>query len=141
MSRNEDRPMFNMDIPAQRRFATEYVKNQRGIITIEVTHPRKGKTNSQLAYLFGVVYPDVAPMLAEAFGEKRDVIRTHQWLKDKFLRRLVVNRETGVELGYYTPSVAELDVAECSDYIEQIIAFAADNGVEVRPAAQFEVAA
>jgi hypothetical protein len=139
MSRHEDRPMFNMEIPAQKRFATEYIKNQRGTITIEVTHPRSRKTNAQMAYLYGVVYPRVSPMLAEFSGEAHDVHRTHLFLKDKFLRRLIVNRDTGVELGFFTPSLADLDVAECSEYIEKIILFAAENGTEIPPAAQYEI--
>ncbi len=139
MSR-KDRPMFNMDKDEHRKFVRKYIDGLKGLIYLEVTRPRTGKTSNQLAFIFGCVYPRLAAFLSDVTGESYCSIRAHEFLKQKFLRLPVVNRETGEEFGYYTQSLADLDVEECSRYIEQLLAFAAENGVNVPPAAHYQEA-
>ncbi len=140
MSRN-DLPLFDMDKPEQKKFAVNYVKNQRGIIQLTVIHPRAGKSLSQLAYIWGVVYPDLAPGLEEAWGEHFDADRVHAVMKREYLSRAIVNKETGEPIAWEIVGLRDLDVEECSRYIENLISFGLTIGVVVRPAAQFDEAA
>jgi hypothetical protein len=137
----EDLPLFNMDNPEHKKFAVNYVKNQRGIIQLTVTHPRKGKTLSQLAYIWGSVYRDLAPGLSQAWGEHFDADRVHRVMKREFLSRAIVNKETGEPITWEIVGLRDLDVEECSRYIENLIGFGLTVGVTVRPAAQFETEA
>ena len=134
----QDLPLLNMDIPAHKRFAVEYVKNQHGVIQLQVIHPRKGKTLSQLGYIWGVVYPDLAPAMSEAWGEYFDADRVHAVMQREHLSRAIVNRETGEPVAWEILGLRDLDVEDCSRYIENLIAFGLSIGVTVRPAAQFE---
>jgi hypothetical protein len=139
MSRN-DLPLFNMDLPEHRKLVVDYVKGLRGIIRLEVTRPRKSKTLSQLAYIWGVVYPTLAAALADAWGEAFDSDRAHNVLKGMFLSRPVVNRHTGDEVASEPRSLADLTVDECSAYIEALINFGASLGCSIPPPAHFETA-
>lgn len=137
MSR-EDLPYFDMEKPEQKKFAVNYVKGQRGIIQLSIIHPRKSKTLSQLGYIWGVVYPDLAPGLAEAWGEHFDANRVHAVMKREYLSKAIVNKETGEPIAWEILSLRDLDVEECSRYIEHLIGFGLTIGVNVRPAAQFD---
>jgi hypothetical protein len=138
MSRDEW-PLYNFNEPAHLRTVRAVLDGLKGkgVHRVIFQKVRDQKTGQQIAYIFGVVYVDITPMLEEATGEKYDTIRTHGFLKNRFLKRPVVNVHTGEELGEETPSLADISKEECSRYIEQCILFAAENGWEVRPAAQF----
>lgn len=139
MSRKEDLPLFNTAIKEQKRFLIEHIKMlPDAVYRVEITKVRDQRSLSQLAYIWGVIYPRIAPMLTETQGVDFDQWRTHLFLKDMFLRRAIVNQYTSEMTGAETPSLSDISKEDCSAYIENIIAFAADNRVIIPPASQYE---
>lgn len=121
----KERAIFDFSNAGVKRMAKKLIDAQVGLCWWELTKAKDAKTLSQLAYVFGVCYPRIAAGMEEAWGESRSVMQTHEFCKDRFLKEPVVNRNTGQEMGHTEPSLADLDVQQMSEYIENLILFAA----------------
>ena len=95
-------------------------------------HPSKpSKTMRQLGYYFSTHVEVFRRWLTEQWGENVTVQQAHLALKEKCLRKSIVNEKTG-ETIEYTGSVADLDVPEMSDYMEDCANFIAEfTGIPV----------
>ena len=121
-----DTQILNLDNPKTRAMLCGWVQSIRGIHRVSIRKAHRGRTLSQNAYLWGVVYPAVRAGLNEAWGEDMNVDEVHEWMKARFLARPVVNRQTGECMGERPGSSAGLDVSEFCRYVDQVINFAAE---------------
>lgn len=131
----KDAIIIDLSNPKQRAMLLGYIKGLKGIHRVKITRCRNQRSMAQNAYLWAVVYPAVANGLEEAWGERLSVEEVHEWCKGRFNSRLIVDRNTGDVKGRRPVSTTALDTAQCTEYIEKIIRFAAEDlGVEVPPA-------
>lgn len=138
MSKKTNLPEFNLSLAEHSRMLVSYVKALRGVHRVEITKVRAPHSDPQRRYYRGVVVPCVALGLLEAWGEEMDLEETHIWLRKKFLTVPLVDRTTGEVVDDRVRSTTELDTAEFSSYLDEIIRFAADKlSTEVPPAAQY----
>lgn len=123
----KDRAILDLSDPKQRKMLINHINSLDGKHWVEITRCRRQRSLNQNAYLWGVVYPAVAAGLEEAWGESLAVEEVHDWLKNRFNSRLIVNRNTGEVLGRRPASTADLDTGEFGEYLDKVIRFAAEQ--------------
>lgn len=128
--------LLNLSDETVRRKIIYAVAKARGIHRLELTRCREQRTLSQNAYYWGVVLPAVAEGIMEAWGEQLDPEEIHDFLKQRFLTKPVVNRNTGEVTGETTHSTTALDTSAFAGYLDKIIRFAAEFLSTEIPAAQ-----
>lgn len=134
----DDIPLLDFSLKKHRDLLIDKINSLRGIHRVELKRVRQQRSLSQNAYLFGVVYPAVCPALTECEGEDVDSLTAHEFFKERFLRKAIVNKNTGEVLGGYSRSSVDLDVAEFSTFLQKVIEFAYDKlGVVVPPATDY----
>lgn len=89
------------------------------IQTVTIANFRKGRTNRQNAYYFGVVLKAISDYTGYSVNE------LHELFKSNLLPSKVIT--IGDKNVSITPSTTELSVVDFNDYIEQIAQFAADT--------------
>lgn len=94
-----------------------------GEYTITITPNRKTRSNQQNAYLWGIVYPAVLFGLQDAGWEIIDEEQVHEYCKQAFAAREVINKDTGEVLSLPN-STARMQTAEFNVYVDKIKAFA-----------------
>ena len=94
-----------------------------GDYVITITHDRKTRSNQQNAYLWGIVYPAVLFGLQDAGWEIIDEEQVHEYCKQAFAAREVINKDTGEVLSLPN-STARMQTAEFNVYVDKIKAFA-----------------
>ncbi len=103
----------------QKQRFVEYVQSLGdGIIEITACRRRRTRTLEQNAYLWGVVYPTISDWNGHTSEENHDI------LKSMFLKR---------RIGKYVVvgSTAKLTTVEFGEYIDKIIQWAGQEGVEI----------
>jgi hypothetical protein len=96
-------------------------------VTLTVEKRKTPKTLDQLGFYYSVVLPD----FGEACGED-DMRRLHIDLKDAFLAKHSHASHVTGEVISYTPSLADVSIAEMSEYLDKILRYAAGNGWTIR---------
>lgn len=94
-----------------------------GDYVITITPNRKTRSNQQNAYLWGIVYPSVLFGLQDAGWEIIDEEQVHEYCKQAFAAREVINKDTGEVLSLPN-STARMQTAEFNVYVDKIKAFA-----------------
>ena len=94
-----------------------------GDYVITITPNRKTRSNQQNAYLWGIVYPSVLFGLQDAGWEIIDEEQVHEYCKQAFAAREVINKDTGEVLSLPS-STARMQTAEFNVYVDKIKAFA-----------------
>lgn len=94
-----------------------------GDYVITITPNRKTRSNQQNAYLWGIVYPAVLFGLQDAGWEITDEEQVHEYCKQAFAAREVINKDTGEVLSLPN-STARMQTAEFNVYVDKIKAFA-----------------
>lgn len=123
---SRDEQILDLSNPTQKKLLIEFIKSRDGLHWIDIRRCRDQRSLNQNAYLWGVVYPRVARSMSELWGERIDNYDVHEFLKDKFLKRPMIDRRSGEVVGYTVPSSASLDTAEFGEYLDQIIKFAGE---------------
>jgi len=135
----DDLPILNLSNPLHKRLLVNHVKGLEGVHRVNISKVRAQRTLSQNAYLHGVVFTLAAKGFCEAWGGDWNMDRAKTVLKDEFLRFPVVNQNTGEVHAWETRSTADLNIEECSRFIEQCIEYCQDKlGVPVPPANEYE---
>lgn len=117
-------PFTKDDSPADYHLIIAYLQQlPRGEYSVTIVRKRKTRTNPQNAYLWGIVYAGVLFGLRDAGWEITDTEQVHEWCKQKFAAREVINRDTGEVLSLPRSTVA-MNTAEFQTYVDQIRAFA-----------------
>ena len=94
-----------------------------GDYVITITPNRKTRSNQQNAYLWGIVYPSVLFGLQDAGWEITNEEQVHEYCKQAFAAREVINKDTGEVLSLPN-STARMQTAEFNVYVDKIKAFA-----------------
>lgn len=94
-----------------------------GDYVITITPNRKTRSTQQNAYLWGIVYPAVLFGLQDAGWEIIDEEQVHEYCKQAFAAREVINKDTG-EVISLPNSTARMQTAEFNVYVDKIKAFA-----------------
>lgn len=102
----------------------ENLEDGRYQVTIK---PRKRRSNKQNAYYHAVV----CDMCADGFREigYREVIdaeMAHKVLAGRFLKRRLINEDTGEIISEWIQSTTKLSTTEMEDYLDQCRQFAAE---------------
>lgn len=112
------------------------IESSRGLHRVQLRPAKRGRTLTQNAYLWGVVYPAVLEGLEDRWGESMTIDDVHAWMKARFLSEPVVNRLTGEVVGERPGSSGRLSVDQFCQYLDKVIRWARDElGVIVPPAA------
>ena len=112
------------DTPPKIDFLLEQLRNlPDGEHLITIAPYRKTRSNQQNAYLWGVVYPAVLFGLQDAGWEIIDEEQVHEYCKQAFAAREVINKDTGEVLSLPS-STARMQTAEFNVYVDKIKAFA-----------------
>lgn len=125
--------IIDMDDAKQRATLINSLRTLRGEHRVEIKRYRVVRSKQQNDYLWSVVYPAFVQFRNEQ-GEDFESDDAHRMFGLKFLRKPIIDKETGEILGQTIRSTTTLDVAEFSEYVEKIIAWLADYGIEVPPA-------
>jgi hypothetical protein len=91
----------------------------------EVRAVKEAKTAKQIRYYYGLVIPAICNGLKDAGYNGITEIDVHQFLKDRFYYKEVLNENTG-ELLKFSRTLAESDINEMSEFIDNCIRFAED---------------
>ena len=94
-----------------------------GDYVITITPNRKTRSTQQNAYLWGIVYPAVLFGLQDAGWEITNEEQVHEYCKQSFAAREVINKDTGEVLSLPN-STARMQTAEFNVYVDKIKAFA-----------------
>ena len=94
-----------------------------GDYVITITPNRKTRSTQQNAYLWGIVYPSVLFGLQDAGWEITNEEQVHEYCKQAFAAREVINKDTG-EVISLPNSTARMQTAEFNVYVDKIKAFA-----------------
>lgn len=112
------------DTPPKIDFLLEQLRSlPDGEHLITIAPYRKTRSTQQNAYLWGVVYPAVLFGLQDAGWEIIDEEQVHEYCKQAFAAREVINKDTGEVLSLPS-STARMQTAEFNVYVDKIKAFA-----------------
>ena len=109
--------------PSLDLFFDRFYQLPNGDYIFTVTPNRKTRSNQQNAYLWGVVYPAVLFGLQDAGWEITHEEQVHEYCKQAFAAREVINKDTGEVLSLPS-STARMQTAEFNVYVDKIKAFA-----------------
>lgn len=109
--------------PSLDLFFERFNQLPNGDYIFTVTPNRKTRSNQQNAYLWGVVYPAVLLGLKDAGWEITHEEQVHEYCKQAFAAREVINKDTGEVLSLPS-STARMQTAEFNVYVDKIKAFA-----------------
>ena len=109
--------------PSLDLFFERFFQLPNGDYIFTVTPNRKTRSNQQNAYLWGVVYPAVLLGLKDAGWEITHEEQVHEYCKQAFAAREVINKDTGEVLSLPS-STARMQTAEFNAYVDKIKAFA-----------------
>lgn len=123
----KERAVFDLDNAGVRETLCKMIKSLRGSHWLEITKCREQRTLAQNAFYWGVVLPRVADGITEAWGEDMSSDAAHEFLKDRFLKKPIVNRNTGELMGQTEPSTASLNTEQFGKYLDDIIKFSAEQ--------------
>lgn len=105
------------------RQAFEGLKDGRFLVTVE---SNKSRSNPQNRFYWGICLPLVKEGLIDVgYREIRTNEEVHDMMKYMFLKKQIVNEETG-EVIESTGSTAQLSTIEFMEYIDRIAQFAAE---------------
>lgn len=115
-----------------RRIRKEVAQFAGKEIELTIRRKRKRRSDPQNRYYFGVVVEMVRLGLEGTTGETFNADEAHEFLKSRFLEVLIIDKETGEEIGRMPGSTKKLTVQEFGEYIEKCCRFAAEYlGVNV----------
>lgn len=109
--------------PSLDLFFERFYQLPNGDYILTVTPNRKTRSNQQNAYLWGIVYPAVLFGLQDAGWEITNEEQVHEYCKQAFAAREVINKDTG-EVISLPSSTARMQTAEFNVYVDKIKAFA-----------------
>jgi len=127
-------PVFNLSIPEHKKMLINHVKALEGVHRVEVTKVRGQRSNQANAYYWAVVVPCIQRAILDAWGEQVD---GHEFGKYQFLRKPVVNHETGEVVGYVARGTSTLNTEEFAAYIDDCVHLCSMLGVEIPPPSHY----
>lgn len=102
------------------------LKRLSGLNRITIRPYRENRTTQQNRYYWSCMIPAAVKGLEDAWGESLSPEACHEFLKNRFLSRPIVNRATGEVVGQTVESSAFLDTQQFSQYLDQVRLFLAE---------------
>lgn len=117
-----------IEFTSQRSWVNNRIKLlEDGDYTMEIKKYKKPRSLQQNSYLHGVLIPCFREALnGVGYDEVKDDVQTKEILKQMFLKRSVVNKETSKVLEY-VQNTSELTTEEMGIFYEEVWKFAAEN--------------
>jgi hypothetical protein len=128
--------IVNLDDPREKLNAVNNLRSRKGVVKMTIKAHRKGRSSNANRYYWGVVLNEFVEF-RQGQGEDFTADMAHEFFKLKFLRKPVVNLDTGEVLGQTTRSTADLDTAEFAEYIDKVCAWLAGYDIAVPEANQY----
>lgn len=125
----EDR-IVNFDEPAQRIAIVREIQALRGMQRITVVKARPRRSDRQNRYYWPVFIGSMYDF-CKAQGSNETHDQLHEMFKVKFLRKPVINQQTGELIGQAIRSTTELTTTEFNEYLDKIAMFLAEMGIVV----------
>lgn len=123
----DDTALLDLADPGTNRMIRNYIATLKGLYWFELRKCREQRTSPQNRYFHGPVLFEASKRLSETQGKIWDTERTKSFFKDRFLRRSVVDKNTGEVMGYYTARTRDLNVEEFAEFLDQVILFCAEQ--------------
>lgn len=123
---SKDIAILDLSNAATMKMTLGYIKSRHGLHRFLCERLKDQRTLSQNAYYWAVVLKHVSEGMTEAWGETVTVDEAHEFCKNRFLSKPIVDRNTGEIHGHAARSTTSLDIAECVEYIDKVIQFAAE---------------
>ena len=118
--------IVNLSEPREKSNLLQHIRSLDGLHRIAIKKHRKGRSPQQNRYYHGVVVAMITDHLrAQGYNEFTEDL-VHEYLKDQFLQRTVVNEQTG-EYIKVSGSTASLDTVRFNEYIETVKQYAAER--------------
>lgn len=121
----QDRIVLDFSNSKVRRMVIDHIKSARGLCWFELARCRNQRSLQQNAYYWGCVLKVVQQAINESWGESMSAHEVHEFLKGRFLRKSIVNKNTGEIVGDMAGSSSDLDTKQFTDFIENVRNFAA----------------
>jgi hypothetical protein len=121
--------VLDMSNPREKTMLLNQIRNLLGWHRFDILKYRRRRTDAQNRYYWPCFVGPFADML-RGQGEAVSELEAHEILKQRFLRKAVINQGTG-EVLEYVRSTTELDVSEFNQYLDQCAGFLRELGVEV----------
>jgi hypothetical protein len=118
--------VFNFDLETDKARLWKRLKLLKGRQSVEIKKWIKRRSLKANGYLWGGVYVDVAAALQEAWGEHLTKDEVHIMMGDMFLKKPVIDRNTG-EIKGYTHATTVVDSVLFSEYIDKITRFVGES--------------
>jgi len=117
--------LINFDDPAEKRVLWDFLKTCKGRWRITACRYRRRRSDVQNRYYWGVVVRLFGDFLRDQ-GEQYTDEDAHEVLKAAFLRKSIVNQETGEIICETVGSTAKLTTGEFIEYLDKCVAWLAD---------------
>lgn len=112
------------------------LKREGKAVEITVKDATRPSLN-QYGYLYGVVYPILGAWFTALQGVQYSVEDVDYFLKDRFLSSQKPDPVTG-EIRKFVNLKRKASKSELSAYIEQVLHFASEQGIEIPPAGEYD---
>ncbi len=124
--------IINFDDTRERANYLRMAGKLRGKQRIITKQYRATRSNQQNRRLWGVLYAAFVEF-RQLQGEEFTAEMAHHFFGLKFLRKTIVDHDSGEILGTTIPSTTKLNVSEFNEYMDKIEAWLAEYDIEVPP--------
>lgn len=117
--------IVNMSDPKSKNFLLSHMRELDGTWRVELVRHRPRRSDRQNRWYWPCFVASFGDWL-RAQGDDYTDQEAHEFLRGKFLRRTVVNNETGEIIGDTVTSTASLTTAEFNEYLDKCAAWLAE---------------
>ena len=122
---------LNMSDSASKRKLMTALAPLQGLYDVHIKPVRVTRSNAANRFTWGVIVKLYAAYLSAVDGETVDPEEAFLDLKRRFLKRVIVNKETGEVIAVTVKRSSQLSPEDFSDFIEHSIAHLAECGIDV----------
>lgn len=123
--------VIDFDDPTQRAKVAAGIQKMRGRWRLELTRYRPRRSDRQNRYYWPCFVEPYAALLTDVGGEYVSCDEAHEDLKRRFLRRPVIDRNTGEIITEVVGSSAKLNTSEFNEYLDRCADYLAGIGIIV----------
>lgn len=121
--------IVDMSAPREKQMLLQQIRNLEGRHRIDITKHRPRRSDRQNRYYWPCFVTPLADYM-RAQGEAVSELDAHEILKQRFLRKAIIDHATGEALEFVRSTTA-LTTVEFNQYLDQCAAFLREMGIEV----------
>ena len=118
--------ILNLDDARTRTKLMNRINAMRGRWRFNVCRYRPRRSDRQNRFYWPCFVQPFAGWLLENGHDDATEEMAHEFFKNRYLKRPIINKETGELLGEYVESTTKLDTAEFNAYLDQCAKFLAE---------------